>query len=121
MSVSEEFTAFKKAKVLEVLTKIVHEYKEKYHVYHVLKDTCNCRVPGGKIFPEREDTLQFVNKKMVDHEVHGYVHECIIKLVDNLQAVDAFPARSQLFQVLNDPEVYEDAHWGHQYLYEAEL
>jgi len=35
----------------------------------------------------------------VDHKVHdGHVHECIIKLTDNLPAVDAFSARSQPFK-----------------------
>ncbi len=112
-----EFTEAYKAKVLSVLTKITEEDKEKYHVYHdihhVLKESCDCRIPDNKILPGREDLLRFLHKKMLDHEVHGRVHERLIQLVENLPAVDTFPAESSLFHVFNDPEDYAETHRGH--------
>jgi hypothetical protein len=53
-----EFTEADKDKVLSVLTKITEEDKEKYHayhdIYHVLKDSCDCRIPENKILPEHK-------------------------------------------------------------------
>ena len=50
---SSEFTEEKRAKALLVLNKIIEEDKDKYHVYHdiyhVLKDSCDCRIPENKI------------------------------------------------------------------------
>jgi HSP90 family molecular chaperone len=68
-----EFTEADRAKVLSVLTKITEDDKEKYHVYHdiyhVLKESCDCRIPENKILPEREDLLHFLHRKMLDHPV----------------------------------------------------
>jgi hypothetical protein len=61
-----EYTEADKAKILSVLSKIVKGDKDKYHVYydiyHVLKDSCDCRVPEDKILPEREGLLCFLQK-----------------------------------------------------------
>jgi hypothetical protein len=104
---SSKFTEADRAKVLSVLTKITEEDKDKYHVYHdiyhVLKDSCDCRIPGNKILPEWEDLLHFLQRKMLDHEVHGRVHEHLIQSVENLPAADTFPAESGLFRVFNNP------------------
>jgi hypothetical protein len=112
-----EFTEADRAKVLSVLTKITEDDKEKYNVYHdiyhVLKESCNCRIPENKILPGREDLLHFLHKKMLDHEVHGRVHERLIQLVENLPAADTFPAESSLFRVFRDPEDYAEALRGH--------
>jgi hypothetical protein len=66
-SAISEFTEADKAKVLSVPTKITEEDKDKYHVYHdiyhVLKDSCDCRIPENKILPEREDLLCFCKGK----------------------------------------------------------
>lgn len=98
---SSEFTEADRAKVLSVLTKITEEDKDKYHVYHdiyhVLKDSCDCRIPENKILPEREDLLRFLQRKMLDHEVHGRVHERLIQLVENLPAADTVPAEAVCF------------------------
>ncbi len=112
LAMSSEFTEADRAKVLSVLTKITEEDKDEYHVYHdiyhVLKDSCNCRIPENKILPEREDLLRFLQRKMLDHEVHGRVHERLIQLVENLPAADTFLAESGLFCVFNDPKEYEE-------------
>ncbi len=111
-----EFTEADWAKVLSVLTKITEEDKDKYHVYHdiyhVLKDSCDCRIPDSKVLPGREDLLRFLHRKMLDHEVHGRVHERLIQLVENLPAADTFPAESGLFRVFNDPKDYAEAPCG---------
>jgi hypothetical protein len=112
-----EFTEEKRAKALLVLNKIIEEDKDKYHVYHdiyhALQDSCNCRIPENKILPGREDLVRFLHKKMLDHEVHGRVHERLIELVENLIAVDTIPAESSLFHVFRDPEDYAEALRGH--------
>jgi hypothetical protein len=112
-----EFTEANRAKVLSVLTKITEDDKEKYHVYHdiyhVLKESCDCRISENKILPEREDLLRFLHRKMLNHEVHGRVHERLIQLVENLPAADTFPAESGLFRVIRDPEDYAEALCGH--------
>jgi len=68
-----EFTEADKVKVLSTFNSIIQEDKDKYHayhdIYHVLKGSCDCKVPDGKILPEREDLLQFLQKKMADHEI----------------------------------------------------
>jgi hypothetical protein len=108
-----QFTEADRAKVLSVLTKITKEDKDKFHVYHdiyhVLKESCDCRIPENEILPGREDLLRFLHRKMLDHEVHGRVHERLIQLVENLPAVDTFPAESGLFCVIRDPEDYAEA------------
>jgi hypothetical protein len=99
-----EYTKAHKAKILSVLSKIVKEDKDKYHVYHdiyhILKDSCDCRVPEDKILPEQEDLLCFLQKKMHDHECHGLVHERLIKLVENLPTEDAIPISIASFMTL---------------------
>jgi hypothetical protein len=83
-----EYTEANKAKILSVLSKISEEDKDKYHVYHdiyhVLKDSCDCRVPEDKILPEQADLLHFLQKKMHDYECHGLIHEHLVKLVESL-------------------------------------
>jgi hypothetical protein len=116
-----DFTEADKAKVLSTLMKITEEDKDKYHVYHILKDPCNCRIPDSKILPEQEDLLHFLQKKMLDHEVHGRIHERLIQLVENIPAADTFPAESHLFHVFNDPKEYEEALHGCDHLCGAEM
>jgi hypothetical protein len=53
---------------------------------------------------------------MMDHEVHGRVHEHLIKVVENIPAADTFPARSPMFRTFDDPEEYQEALWGHHHL-----
>ncbi len=48
--------------------------------------------------------LRFLYRKMLDHEVHGRVHEPLIQLVENLPAVDTFPAESGLFSFFMTPK-----------------
>jgi hypothetical protein len=90
-----KFTEANRAKVLSTFNRVIEEDKDKYHafhdIYHVLKDSCDCRVPDSKILPEREDLLHFLQKKMMDYEVHGLVHERLIKMVENLPAADTIP------------------------------
>jgi hypothetical protein len=70
-----KFTEADKVNVLATFNKIIEEDKDKYHayheIYHVLKDSCDCRVPDSKILPERADMLHFLQKKIHDHECHG--------------------------------------------------
>jgi hypothetical protein len=112
-----EFTEEKRAKALLVLNKIIEEDKDKYHVYHdiyhALQDSCNCRIPENKILPGREDLERFLQRKMLDHEVHGRVHERLVELVRNLIAADTIPAESGLFRLFRDPEDYAEAVRGH--------
>jgi hypothetical protein len=54
---------------------------------------------------------------MLDHEVH----ECLIQFVENLSAVDTFPAGSHLFCIFNYPEEYEEALCGHHHHCGAEI
>jgi hypothetical protein len=63
-------------------------------IYHVLKDSCDFRIPDNKILLGWEDLLHFLHRKMLDHEVHGCVHEHLIQLVENLPAANTFPAES---------------------------
>jgi calcineurin-like phosphoesterase family protein len=56
----------------------IKTYQAYSDVYDVLKDCFDRHVSEHKILPEREDLLQFIKKKMVDHEIHGHVHECLI-------------------------------------------
>jgi hypothetical protein len=111
-----KFTEEKRAKALLVQNKITEEDKDKYHVYHdiyhALQDSCNCRIPENKILPGWEDLLRYLHRKMLDHEVHGRVHERLIKLVENLIAVDTIPAESGLFRIFNDPKDYAEALCG---------
>jgi hypothetical protein len=52
---STAITEANRAKVLSTFNRIIDEDKDKYHayhdVYHVLKDSCDCRVPDSKILP----------------------------------------------------------------------
>ena len=119
-----EFTEEKKAKALLVLKKIVEDDKDKFHVYHdiyhAVMDSCNCRITENEILPEWEDLLHFLHRKMVDHEVHSCTHERLVKVVENLVAVDTVPAESSLFQLLKDPKDYAEAiHGRNHYLAET--
>jgi hypothetical protein len=91
-----EFTEADRANVLSTFNKIIMEEKDKFHayhdLYHVLKDSCDCKVPDCKILPEQEDLLHFLQKKMADHECHGLVHERLVKVVENLPAADTIPS-----------------------------
>jgi predicted RNase H-like nuclease len=95
-----EFTKHKKAKITQ-------DDKEKFNAYHdihhAMMDACYCRIPGDKVLLERKDLERFHKKKMMDHEVHGCIHEYLIKLVDNLRATDAFPSGNRLFKAFNEP------------------
>jgi len=90
-----ELTEANKAKIASSLSKIIEENREKfrvYDIYHVLKTSCNCVVPSDEVLPEREDLLSFAQKKMHDHEVHGRIHERLLK-----PAVDTIPASGSHF------------------------
>jgi hypothetical protein len=86
-----------------------------------LKDSCDCRVLDSKILPEWEDLLHFLQKKMMDHEVHGLIHERLIKLVENLPAVDTVPPTSHLFRVFNDSKDYNEFLHGCNHALGAEM
>jgi len=121
-----EYTEADKARILSVLSDIIKEDKDKYHVYHdiyhVLKDSCDCKVPDSKILPEREDLLRFLQKKMHDHECHGLVHERLVKLVGNLPTADAFPSsRSHFYRFFNDSEHYNEFLHGNISVLGAEM
>jgi len=79
-------------------------------------EACWCRIPEDQVLPEREDLQRFLKKKMADHEVHGRVHERLIKLVENLAPTDAYPTNSTLFKAFTDPKDYNDALRGNHYL-----
>jgi hypothetical protein len=53
---------------------------------------------------------------MVDHEVHGRVHERLIKVVENLQPTDSFPTTNHFYRAVDTPEEYNDSLWGSHYL-----
>ena len=121
-----EYTEADKARILSVLSDIIKEDKDKYHVYHdiyhVLKDSCDCKVPDSKILPEREDLLRFLQKKMHDHECHGLVHERLVKLVGNLPTADALPpSGSHFYRFFNDPEHYHEFLHGNTSVLGAEM
>ena len=121
-----EFTEADKAKVVSTFTKIIEEDRDKYHayhdIYHVLKDSCDCRVPEGKILPEKADLLRFLQKKIHDHECHGLVHERLIKLVESLPTADVIPpAGSHLYRFFNDSEEYNNFLQGHDGVLGAEM
>jgi len=108
-----EFTEADKAKIASSLSKIIEEDRDKYHVYHdiyhVLKTSCSCVVPSDEVLPEREDLLRFAQKKMHDHEVHGRVHERLLKVMENIPAVDTIPdSGSHFFRYFTNPEEYEE-------------
>jgi hypothetical protein len=93
-----DYTEADKATTLSVLSKIIKEDKDIYHdIYHILKDSCDCRVPEDKVLPEKVDLLRFLQKKIHDHECHGLVHERLVKLVENLPTVDAIPPSGSHF------------------------
>jgi hypothetical protein len=95
-----ELTEANKAKIASSLSKIIEENREKfrvYDIYHVLKTSCNCVVPSDEVLPEREDLLSFAQKKMHDHEVHGRIHEHLLKVMENIPAVDTIPASGSHF------------------------
>ncbi len=109
-----EFTEADKTKIAPSLSKIVEKDRDKFHVYHdiyhvLIKTSCNCVVPSDEVLPEREDLLCFAQKKMHDHEVHGCVHERLLKVMENIPAVDTIPASgSHFFRYFKDPEEYEE-------------
>ena len=108
-------------KVLSTFNKIIKEDKDKFHayhdIYHVLKDSCDCKVPDSKILPEWEDLLRFLGKKMADHECHVLVHEHLVKVVDNLPAADTIPsAGSRFYNFLTDSKHYNDFRRGRNVL-----
>jgi len=115
-----EYTKANKAKILSVLSKKIKEDKDKYHayhdIYHVLKDSCDCRVPEDKILPEKADLLCFH-----DHE-WGLVHEHLVKLVENLPTVDAIPpSGSHFYHFFNDSEHYNEFLHGNTSVLGAEM
>jgi len=121
-----EYTEADKAKTLSVLSKIIKEDKDKYHVYHdiyhVLKDSCDCRVPEDKVLPEKADLLRFLQNKIHDHECHGLVHERLVKLVENLPTVDAIPpSGSHFYRFFNDSEHYNEFLHGNTSVLGAEM
>jgi hypothetical protein len=117
-----EYTEADKAKILSVLSKIIKEDKDKYHVYHVLKDSCDCRVPEDKILPGKADLLRFLQKKIHDHECHGLVHERLVKLVENLPTVDAIPPLgSHFYRFFNYSEHYNEFLHGNTSILRAEM
>jgi hypothetical protein len=120
-----EFTEERKAEILAVFKKITEDDKEKYNayhdLYHALMEACWCQIPEDKVLPEREDLQRFLKKKMADHEVHGRVHERLIKLVENLSLTNAYPTRGTLFRVFNDPKDYNNALRGNHYLAKGTL
>jgi hypothetical protein len=106
-----EFTEADKAKAVSTFMKIIEEDRDKYHayhdIYHVLKDSCDCRVPEDKILPEKADLLHFLQKNIHDYECHGLVHERLVKLVESLPAVDTIPpAGSHFHRFFTDSEHY---------------
>jgi hypothetical protein len=121
-----EYTEADKAKTLSVLSQIIKEDKDKYHVYHdiyhVLKDSCDCRVPEDKVLPEKADLLRFLQKKIHDHECHGLVHERLVKLVEKLPTVDAIPpSGSHFYRFFNDSEHYNEFLHGNASVLGAEM
>ena len=121
-----EYTKADTAKILSVLSKIIKEDKDKYHVYHdiyhVLKDSCDCRVPEDKVLPEKADLLRFLQKKIHDHECHGLVHERLVKLVENLPTVDAIPpSGSHFYRFLTESEHYHEFLHGNSSVLGAEM
>jgi hypothetical protein len=116
-----EFTEADRANVLSTFNKIIMEEKDKFHayhdLYHVLKDSCDCKVPDCKILPEQEDLLHFLQKKMADHECHGLVHERLVKVVENLPAADTIPsAGSHFYNFFTDSKYYNDFRRGRNVL-----
>jgi len=115
-----EFTEDRKAEILSVLHKITEDDREKFNAYHdihhALMDACNCRIPEDQVLREREGLVRFLKKKMVDHEVHGRVHERLTKVVENLQPTDSFPTTSHFYRAFDTPEEYNDALRGSHYL-----
>jgi hypothetical protein len=99
-----EFTEANKAEIASSLSKIIGEDRDKFHVYHDiyhdLKTSCNCVVPSDEVLPEREDLLRFAQKKMHDHEVHGRVHKRLLKVLENIPAVDTIPTSGSHFFVI---------------------
>jgi hypothetical protein len=81
----------------------------------IMRDICECHIQDCKILPEREDLLSFLKKKIMYHEVHGQVHECLVKIMDT------FPARSHTCHIFNHPKEYEEDLRGHHQLYGSEM
>ncbi len=65
--------------------------------------------------------MRFLQRKMLDHEVHGRVHERLIQLVENLLAADTVPAESGLFRVFNHPKEYEEVFCGRHHLFGGDM
>jgi hypothetical protein len=75
----------------------------------------------NEIFTKIEYLLRFIKKKMVGHEIHGRIHERLIKVVENLLAASEFPVGNVMWRVFKDPEEYEDKLQGHNYLFGSEV
>jgi hypothetical protein len=54
---------------------------------------------------------------MADHEIHGCVHECPIKVVEDLPTASEFPDANVLWCVLKDPEEYHAVLQGNHHLF----
>jgi hypothetical protein len=120
------YTEADKSKLLSALSDIIKEDKDKYHVYHdiyhVLKNSCDCRVPEDKILPEKAHLLRFLQKKIHDHECHGLIHERLIKVVENLPTVDEIPpSGSHFYRFFTESEHYHEFLHGNSSVLGAEM
>jgi hypothetical protein len=123
---ANDYTEADKSKLLSALSDIIKEDKDKYHVYHdiyhVLKNSCDCRVPEDKILPEKAHLLRFLQKKIHDHECHGLIHERLIKVVENLPTVDAIPpSGSHFYRFFTESEHYHEFLHGNSSVLGAEM
>jgi len=123
---ANDYTEADKSKLLSALSDIIKEDKDKYHVYHdiyhVLKNSCDCRVPEDKILPEKAHLLRFLQKKIHDHECHGLVHERLIKVVENLPTVDEIPpSGSHFYRFFTESEHYHEFLHGNSSVLGAEM
>jgi hypothetical protein len=123
---ANDYTEADKSKLLSALSDIIKEDKDKYHVYHdiyhVLKNSCDCRVPEDKILPEKAHLLRFLQKKIHDHECHGLIHERLIKVVENLPTVDEIPpSGSHFYRFFTESEHYHEFLHGNSSVLGAEM
>ena len=123
---ANDYTEADKSKLLSALSDIIKEDKDKYHVYHdiyhVLKNSCDCRVPEDKILPEKAHLLRFLQKKIHDHDCHGLVHERLIKVVENLPTVDEIPpSGSHFYRFFTESEHYHEFLHGNSSVLGAEM
>ncbi len=123
---ANDYTEADKSKLLSALSDIIKEDKDKYHVYHdiyhVLKNSCDCRVSEDKILPEKAHLLRFLQKKIHDHECHGLIHERLIKVVENLPTVDEIPpSGSHFYRFFTESEHYHEFLHGNSSVLGAEM